>query len=127
MPYSSILLIDDDDDDLEFFVSAVNEISSSLLCITESSAQKALDKLKNNETAPDVIFLDLNMPVMNGFQFLAEVKNDRTLKDIPVIILSTSSVPITIQQTKALGAVDFITKPNNFAALKRILQTIFVD
>ncbi len=126
MPYSRILLIDDDDDDQEIFLTAVNEISSSLVCITESSAQKALYKLKTRETDPDVIVLDLNMPVMNGFQFLAEVKNDDALKDIPVIILSTSSISNTIKESKALGAVDFITKPNDFAALKNILHTIFV-
>jgi CheY-like chemotaxis protein len=126
MTYSRILLIDDDDDDQEIFVTALNEISNTIVCITESSAQQALYKLKSKETSPDVIFLDLNMPVMNGFQFLAEVKSNEALKDIPVIILSTSAVSEAIQQTKALGAADFITKPNDFVALKNILQTIFV-
>jgi CheY-like chemotaxis protein len=124
MPYSSILFIDDDDDDLEFFASAIHQISSSLICATENGAQKALDKLKRKETIPDVIFLDLNMPVTNGFQFLTEIKSNDNLKDIPIIVLSTSSADKTIQEAKALGAVDFITKPNNFSALKSILQNI---
>jgi CheY-like chemotaxis protein len=127
MPYSSILFIDDDDDDLEFFASAIHQISSSLICGTENSAQQALDKLKSKEAIPDVIFLDLNMPVMNGFQFLEEIKNNDDLKDIPVIILSTSSADKTIQQTKALGAVDFITKPNNFSGLRSMLQKILIE
>ena len=124
MLYSNILLIDDDEDDQEIFVTALKELDSTVACQAEYSALEALQKLENSQVAADVIFLDLNMPLMNGLQFLAAVKKKESLKDIPVIILTTSSNPETIKETKALGAIDFITKPNNFYELKEILQSI---
>jgi CheY-like chemotaxis protein len=126
MLYSNILLIDDDEDDQEIFVTALKELGSAVVCQAEHSAREALRKLENSQVAADVIFLDLNMPIMNGIQFLKEVKKKESLKDIPVIILTTSSNSETIKETKALGAADFITKPNNFSELKKILQSIIV-
>jgi CheY-like chemotaxis protein len=124
MLYSHILLIDDDDDDQEIFLTAMKELSNSVACTAVSSAQAALHKLETKEVTADVIFLDLNMPIMNGKQFLAELKKNETLKEIPVIILSTSAHAETIRETKALGAMDFITKPSSFTDLKNILQLI---
>jgi CheY-like chemotaxis protein len=122
--YSSILLIDDDEDDQEIFLAAVEEISTSATCIAYNNARIALQKLENSEISVDIIFLDLNMPIMNGTQFLiAFMKNDR-LRKIPVIVLSTSSQPLAIHEAKSLGATDFITKPADYLQLKNILFTI---
>jgi len=74
MPYSRVLLIDDDEDDQEIFLSAMSEVSTSAVCTAESSARLALQKLENREISVDVIFLDLNMPIMDGKQFLAALK-----------------------------------------------------
>jgi CheY-like chemotaxis protein len=124
--YSSILLIDDDEDDQEIFLAAVEEISTSATCIAYNNARTALQKLENGELSVDIIFLDLNMPIMNGMQFLiAFMKNDR-LRKIPVIVLSTSSQPQAIDEAKSLGATDFITKPADYLELKNILFTILV-
>jgi CheY-like chemotaxis protein len=124
MLYSHILLIDDDDDDQEIFLTAMKEIAGSVECTAFASAQAALQQLETGEMTADLIFLDLNMPIMNGKQFLSELRKSETLKKIPVIILSTSSHSDTIRETKALGAHDFITKPANFKEFKNILQSI---
>jgi CheY-like chemotaxis protein len=124
MNYRKILLIDDDEDDQEIFMMAVNEVSKKAECVALSDASMALKKLENKEVVPDVIFLDLNMPIMNGQQFLVEIKKRDSLKNIPVIVFSTSFHQATIDLTKELGAKDFITKPNNLPALIKILEPL---
>src|SRR5688572_26972563 len=112
MAFKNVLLIDDDDDDQEIFINAATSGSPNVECSGLVDAKLALDKLKNQEIFPDVIFLDLNMPVMNGKQFLSEIKKHSVLKKIPVIIFSTSSNIKTIAELKELGAHDFVTKPS---------------
>lgn len=124
MRYQNILLIDDDEDDQEIFLKAVAQISTSVKCLALCDASEALKKLAANEITPDVIFLDLNMPIMNGQQFLSAIKEKEVLKTIPVIIFSTSSHAATIQLTKDLGAYDFITKPNKYSELIEILTPL---
>lgn len=124
MQYRNILLIDDDVEDQEIFNSALSKVSDELQCVSLTSAREALDKLNTQELKPDIIFLDLNMPIMGGQEFLTKIKNTDDLNHIPVIIFSTSSNPATIAETKSLGAVDFITKPNRFDALVEILKPI---
>lgn len=64
---------------------------------------------------PDIIFLDLNMPRMNGYEFLTEVKTNRLLSDIPVVVLTTSDVERDVVRSYELGAASFITKPVDMA------------
>ena len=123
MNYRNILLIDDDGDDHEIFMAALAKVSPVVVCTGYTDASKALHELEQGHISTDVIFLDLNMPIMNGQQFLHEIKKRLNLKDIPVVIFSTSSHPATIQLTKDLGAMDFITKPDKFDALIRILKS----
>jgi CheY-like chemotaxis protein len=124
MGYRNILLIDDDQDDHEIFSAAVEKTAITLTYQVRSSAHEALEQLVLNMLTPDLIFLDLNMPVMNGQEFLAAVKNNEKLKNIPVIIFSTSSNLATIKLTKELGALDFITKPDKFDSLVSMLQFV---
>jgi CheY-like chemotaxis protein len=124
MNYHKLMLIDDDEDDQEIFLAALQEISDAVTCYSYTSASEALHKLISKEIKPEVIFLDLNMPVMNGQQFLVEIKKVKDLEAIPIIIFSTSSHRGTIELTKALGANEFITKPNNFDDLVNILKPI---
>jgi CheY-like chemotaxis protein len=121
MPYSRVLLIDDDEDDQELFLMAMKEIAASVECIALSSARIALNRLETHSLTADLIFLDLNMPLMTGQQFLSELNKKEELNRIPVIILSTSSNIETINETKALGARKFITKPSDFKELKSVL------
>ncbi|MES2514397.1 MAG: response regulator [Bacteroidota bacterium] len=124
MQYQNIVLIDDDAEDHEIFGTALSLVSKQLNFSSFTNAKVALDKLDANEIDPDIIFLDLNMPVMSGEEFLTRIKKIDHLKHIPVIIFSTTSNPSTIAGTKQLGAIDFITKPNRFDTLVDILKPI---
>ena len=124
MQYRKILLIDDDEDDQEIFTSALEQTSIPVSCAIFNDAREALSLLASKQISPDLIFLDLNMPLMDGQQFLVEIKKDENLGDIPIIILSTSSHKGTIELTKKLGAYDFITKPDKFEDLVSILESV---
>ncbi len=114
-----IMIVDDDEDDMEFFCEAVMEIDASLACVTATNGEDALQKLRKGKTQlPDLIFLDLNMPRMDGKTCLRELKKDNDLKNIPVIISTTSSHHRDVQETLQLGAVHFMTKPSTFDRMK---------
>ncbi|MBE8728193.1 response regulator [Flavobacterium hungaricum] len=120
MIYKNILQIDDDMDDCEFFMDAVHEISSAVYTGIQNPLE-ALEKLISKELIPDVIFLDLNMPLMSGFEFLVEIKKQEFVKNIPVIIFSTSQFEEIKTKAQNYGASGYISKPNNFDELKKIL------
>jgi CheY-like chemotaxis protein len=119
-----VLLIDDDEDDQEIFTLALRDVASTIRFTALNSARTALDLLDAREITADLIFLDLNMPVMTGQQFLQELQKRPEPNPIPIFILSTSSDSATITLVRELGAKKFITKPDNFAALKKILHDI---
>src|SRR5882762_9611818 len=86
------LLIDDDTDDRELFSEALATVDPVIVCDQATDGAEALDRLRRSELCePDIIFLDINMPVMNGWQFLTKLKSEEKYKHIPVIVYSTSS------------------------------------
>lgn len=117
-------LIDDDIDDREVFMYALEAVNPAIRCITACNGREALNLLGKADIYPDLIFLDLNMPLMNGEQFLKEVQHCERLKKIPIIILSTSSNPKTVSETRKLGAKLFITKPDKVSILEKKLKDI---
>lgn len=123
--YKRLLLIDDDEDDKSFFLEALAQINPEIVCITADNGRDGLNKLLSENPRPDVIFLDLNMPLMNGRQFLEEIKNQQHLPNIPVVILSTSSDSETRRHTSMLGAKYFITKPDKLSAWESMLKEFF--
>ena len=120
------LLIDDDNDDCEFFCEALSEVAPHIECYVANNGELALKKLREESIkTPDVIFLDLNMPCMDGKTCLKELKKDNALNEIPVVIYTTSSNQDDIDETKNLGAFHFLTKPSDFQSLrKQILHVI---
>ena len=124
MKFKNLLLIDDDEDDQELFIEAAKEIAPDIHITVVPDAAIALERLIKKSIIADVIFSDLNMPRMNGQKFLIEIKRQPGLKDIPVIIFSTSSHSHTIQLVKEFGAHDFITKPGLFNELVSTLRRL---
>ena len=124
MLYKNILLVDDDIEDHEIFNAALTVASNTASCMAITNAIEAFDKLDRNELKPDVIFLDVNMPFMNGLDFLKKVKATKHLEPIHVIMFSTSANPATISAAKELGAINFITKPSGFDELVNILKAL---
>ena len=119
----SILLVEDDEDDQMLFMEAVNELDTGINCKCTSTAEGGLRVLRSSTgEKPDYIFLDLNLPMMNGLEFLEEVKASKELKTIPVIIFSTSTRESDREKAKQLGAVNFISKPHNYNELKNKLH-----
>ena len=121
---NKIFLIDDDLDDQLFFKEVIESINPTLHCETATNGKIALDKLKISATLPDIIFLDLNIPVMNGLDFLIQIKKEYALRKIPVCIFTTSNIDREKELTKELGAKCFLTKPSDFKVLRRQLQQI---
>ncbi|MBF4465140.1 response regulator [Flavobacterium sp. LC2016-12] len=121
MKYKNILQIDDDFDDCEFFQQALEAVSPASYMALHNPIE-ALQKLVDKEINPDLIFLDINMPLMSGIELLAEIKKREAIKNIPVIIFSTA--PVSANLAKLLDAKDYITKPSNFNELKNILREI---
>jgi len=121
----SIYLIDDDIDDVELFRDALEEVAPSVFFQYASDGHQAVQSLTEHKNSlPDLVFLDISMPVFNGLQCLASFKKDDQLRDLPVIMYSTSSQEREIRMASELGALAFVTKPNDFRLLKRILTLV---
>ena len=109
-----LLIIDDDPDDRMLFIEAVKEVDENFECMTAKDGQVALELLMNPvESFPDLIFLDISMPRMSGKKCLSEIKKDERLKNIPVIIYTTSKNVEESKELKQMGALHFISKPSN--------------
>jgi CheY-like chemotaxis protein len=126
--YNRLFIIDDDTEDQEIFIEALKEVSPEIECHTATSWEEAVPQLISNQAAlPELIFLDLNMPKLNGKQVLKELKANSVISSIPVIMYSTSFAPRDIQEIRTLGAVHHLIKPSRYdqlcEALKQILST----
>lgn len=119
------LIVDDDRDDRELFTEALAAVDPGLICYSAPDGQKAIEKLESMAiNQPDLIFLDLNMPVMDGWQCLTKLKSVESYKNIPVIIHTTSSHTVDKKLAKELGAICFFTKPDDFKKLKKMLEIV---
>ena len=120
-----ILLIDDDRDDAELFKEALSELDASIgFEHYEDSKEGLRTLLERHNSLPDIIFLDINMPVVSGWQCLTEFKKSEHLKDIAVIMFTTSSQQREKELAKELGAEGFITKPSDYKTLKTMLASV---
>ena len=116
--------IDDDTDDQEIFSMAMSEVDPSVTCKFANDGIEALAELNDETFIPGCIFIDLNMPRMNGNECLIEIRKIDRLAKVPVFIYSTSANPQRIEENKQLGATDFIVKPYGLGALTEILTRI---
>jgi CheY-like chemotaxis protein len=124
----TIFLIDDDADDREIFQSALDDIAPEFQCYEAKDGQEALDMIASNSlTFPDIIFVDLNMPKVNGLEFLTEIKKKSRYQEIPVIMYSTSSVKEEKEKCISHGASGFMTKHGSYDELCRELKKIITE
>lgn len=119
-----ILLADDDKDDIEMFCEAMESINENIVCECAENGVRTWELLNEMEDKPQLIFLDINMPVMNGWECLKLIKNDAKYQDIPVIMISTSSYKNDRDKASELGAMGYFVKPNDFNDLKYVLHNI---
>ena len=118
--------MDDDEDDTEIFCMALMEADPAIDCRTASNGLEALRMLKDAAFVPDYIFLDLNMPLMSGKEFLQEIRKEGHLQEVPIIIYTTSASQKDIQDTMELGASSFITKPPRISVLAEKLAEVLL-
>lgn len=124
MLYKNILFIDDDIDDTEIFMGAVSDIEKDIIFKSEDNPVKALEDLKVSEKLPDLIFLDYNMPLLNGKEFLDHIKNSNRLKEIPIILISSPSEEFVTDLLAKKEILNYICKPNSYTELVRLLKSI---
>lgn len=125
---NSILMVDDDFDDREIFRDAIQSINPALRVEFAENGLEGLKKLQAAETMPDVIFSDINMPLMNGIQFLEAIKKQKAYDAVPIVMYTTSPIQSFMQQCFHLGAQQYIVKPNSFkmicAEIRKALKSL---
>ena len=115
---TNIFLAEDDEEDADIFKDALSELN---LCTNLTVVQNGIllmDLLESSETLPDIIFLDLNMPLKNGLQCLKEIKGSDKWKSLNTIILSTSSSKMQKEEMYSHGANFFLTKASTYKEFK---------
>lgn len=120
-------LIDDDQDDIDFLSMALRNIDESIEIMPFESCKSAMDNYNPDKNPPDYIFLDLNMPQVDGLECLTKIKQSSQFSKIPVIIYSTSMGYKDFQSTKEKGASYFFVKPTNINFLIEKLCDLFYD
>ena len=121
MKLKSVLLVDDDIDDQQFFIEALGAIENTNLFGVANNGKEALSMLQNSISRPDHIFMDFNMPRMNGIECLTELGKSQQTKDIPVVILSGSIEQA--DRARELGA-GFIKKSADIQQLRTELHRV---
>lgn len=118
-----IILAEDDVDDQNIFHLALQEIDTGIRLEFVSNGKELLELLK--ASAPDIIFLDLDMPYKNGLECLVEIRNDLRLQHTPVIVFSSTTKPSNIQTAYEMGANLFFIKPSVYTDYLSSLKAIF--
>jgi len=117
-----LLLADDDKDDCLFFQDALDELSLVASFKAVYDGEQLMNFLLKESTLPTVLFLDLNMPRKNGFECLIEIKSNEKLKELPVVIYSTSYDTEMISKLYSNGAQYYIRKPSEYSKLKQVIK-----
>lgn len=123
MYYNSVLLIDDDIDDRDLFCITVKDLSPEIDCRQFANGTDGVNHLNSNEL-PDIIFIDIDMHIIDGLSFLKDIKENDKFKNIPVYIYSTPLMIKEIGDSLKQYVTGYLFKTNNFADLERDLREI---
>lgn len=120
-----ILLVEDDEVDTMTVKRSLKDLQVRNSLVTVSNGEEALDYLRDEQQQkPSIILLDINMPKMNGIEFLTVAKNDDKLKKIPVIVLTTSQEEQDKLDSFELGVAGYMIKPCTYEKFLELLRTI---
>ncbi|WP_207423298.1 response regulator [Desertivirga brevis] len=118
MKSNIILLIEDDELDIISVERSLNRLDTQFELYTAFNGIEALSLLRGEggipPVYPDIVLLDLNMPKMNGIEFLKIIRNDPSLKDLKVFVMTTSGDVSDREATSKLGVLGYLIKPLNF-------------
>jgi CheY-like chemotaxis protein len=120
-----LLNIDDDAEDLDIFFRAVKTVNPLAKCLLARNAKEALHILKDT-LMPDYIFLDIRMPMMDGKTVLAELRKNKKLRSVPVIMYSTTINPREVGEYESLGANQVLNKFSDFQGLCEALRSFLL-
>jgi CheY-like chemotaxis protein len=124
----NILHADDDADDCIFFKEALDDLQLPTHHTTVHDGEQLMEYLENNTNElPHILFLDLNMPRKNGSECLSEIKLNNKLKQLTIIIFSTSFEQEMVNKLYQNGAHYYIQKPAEFSKFKNIIQQAFIE
>lgn len=119
----SLFLVDDDIDDQTIFLEALSELNLiSQVKVFDNGVDLMADLLDPNSSLPDIIYLDLNMPMMNGEECLQDIRNEPSLAKLLVVIYSGFFDEAKIKLLKEIGANGFLRKPSSYNKLKVLLE-----
>lgn len=125
MEKTNFMIIDDDADDRFFFKEVITKMLNSVVCLEANDGADALNQLGKAEQLPHFIFLDVNMPRVDGRKCLKQLKSDGKLKSIPVIMYSTSFSEESSNEFLKLGASSCLNKPTDMNKLPaQIMEAI---
>jgi CheY-like chemotaxis protein len=119
----TVMYIDDDPDDHQAFVDAVRDSCPQVKLYTFYNAEAAFSILLKDQ--PDIVFVDLDMPGKDGLKCIFEIRQDKALQMLPIIVYSSTSRHSNIQAAYEIGANLFITKPHTYSRLKTLLCEVF--
>jgi CheY-like chemotaxis protein len=120
--HKKFFLIDDDPDELDIFSEALSEVDSACTCTWVDSPFTALERLQTE--TPDIIFLDINMPRMDGFECLQEIRKVAKLAHIPVILYSNGINDEACKKAIRLGAAGCVRKAADIPKLIQIIRKV---
>jgi CheY-like chemotaxis protein len=121
----NIFLADDDSDDVTFFSEAINEICSACNLTVFCNGYELVKLIKEgNASTPDIIFLDVNMPKINGLEALAFIRTIEAYEAVPVIIYSTSASFNHITLARDTGANHYFIKPSDYVSLREQIKKL---
>lgn len=118
----TIFYTDDDAEDLEFFREIVDIIDEDVVVHTHNSGLDLMNALDNPPPTPHVMFLDINMPGMTGFDILKKVRESENHRELPIVIFSTSGDDFAVEKSRQLGASMYVQKSSVFDQLKKSIE-----
>lgn len=119
-----IVLTDDDEDDRDFFQFAIKSISSDIELITLTGGDDLMSYIGNHRDKADLIFLDINMPRINGFECLRKIREKYSYSELPVVMYTTSDSELDLANASKDGANLYVRKPNDMDGLKNVLRKV---
>ena len=119
----NIIFVDDDSDESYLFNEALEHSGLAIKLTNAHNGNQLYDYLQNNP-APDLVFLDINMPHKDGLESLKEIRNNSAYKDLRIVIYSTTKIPKTVSACYNAGADLFIVKPEDFDGMVKVVTIV---
>ncbi len=119
-----VCIVDDDEDDRFIFTQALRETGIPITVSQAANGLELLDLLKKNSEKPYIIFLDINMPLLDGLKTLERIRSIESYKETKIIIFSTSENPDSIRLAYQLGAQLYLKKPDHYSVYILLLESL---